>query len=253
VRITNPKLATLEPTWRRYRGLSVLFDNPGSRLRRGVTALEDIPVDDRHRQQLYDVLADVVEDMDPRAMRDRFGFCPLPRHSYHVTVCDGPNEHAMAGRTSPDRALATAVIADLPGSLDHAATHLDWFCDAPLLRAATGTPVTLAVCDIAVWDHVLAAHLTPADAPARNALDRVARARAELVATLQARLDLRTRTWRPHVSLGYFANRRSARAATSTLGRWNHAVAAHHTPTVTFDSAAVYGFTDMASFYRLGI
>lgn len=253
MRITNPKLATLDPAWRRYRGLSVLFDNPGSRPGPGITALEDVPVGDGQRQTLYDVLAGVVGDADPERMRDGYGFCPLPRYSYHVTVCDGPNEHAIAGATSPDGAVAAALIAELPDSLDRATAQLRWLCRSPLLGAVAANAVTLAVSDVVIWGHVLAARLVPVDTQAQGALDRIAQARAALVDQLESRLGLQTQAWRPHVSLGYFANRRSAKAATATLPQWRRALAAQRTPPIRFASAAVYGFTDMASFYRLGV
>jgi hypothetical protein len=252
VRITNPKVATLGPTWRRYRGVSVLFDNPGTRLGAGVTPLEDIPVDDPDQQRLYDNLADVVANADPEDMRQRYGFCPLPRYTYHVTVCDGPNERDIDRSTAPGRATVAAVVDELPDSLERVSTALGFLCRARVLHTIASDPVTLVATSVAIWGHVLAARLEPAGESARTALEHIARARAELSDDLQARLGLLTQSWRPHVSLGYFPNRSAAEAATASLARWHRTLSAQPQPTITFSSAAVYGFTDMISFFRLG-
>ena len=251
-RITNPKVATLAPTWRRFRGISVLFDNPGTRLAGGVTPLEAMQVDAPDRQRLYDELAGVVAQVDAGAMRDRYGFCPLPRFSYHVTICDGPNERTLSGDGAARHAAAT-LIARLPASLHLAPATLPYVCGAAVLQVVRADPITFAVSSVAIWRHVLAVRLEPATAPSGSALARVARARAQLVDDLRAELGLAVPAWRPHVSLGYFPNGAAARAAGATLPRWNGALAAGDTSTITFASASVYGFTDMVSFVRLGL
>jgi hypothetical protein len=251
-RITNPKVLDLTPTWRRYRGLSVLFDNPGMRLGPGVTPLENMPVDDPEQQRLYDNLADVVASIDADDMREQYGFCPLPRYSYHVTVCDGPNERDIDRSTVPRRAAVAAVVDGLPESLDQVSTALAFLHHARVLHAVAADPVAFVATGIAIWGHVMAAQLEPAGQSARVGLDRIARARAELSDDLQAHLGLFTQAWRPHVSLGYFPNRSAAEAATATLTRWHQALTAQPQPTIAFSSAAVYGFTDMVSFFRLG-
>lgn len=251
-RITNPKVATLEPTWRRYRGVSVLFDNPGTPTPPGVCALTELPVDNPPRQRLYDELADLVAEVDTGQMRDRYGFCPLPRNTYHVTVCEGPNERSAADVPGAHRAAVASVLDELPGSLDRMPTALRFLRGAELPAAVAANPVTFGAAGIVIWGHVLAARLEPADAPARLAIERLRRARADLDHQLRDRLGLGAQPWRPHVSLGYFANRAGADAAARPLAQWNRSLAARPRPTITFTSAAVYGFTDMVSFFRLG-
>lgn len=250
VRITNPKIATLAPTWRRYRGFSVLFDNPGARAPARMTPLADLPVEDPAQQALYDDLAALVAGADVATMREQHGFCPLPRYSYHVTVCDGPNEQDLAGAHGPAVAAAAALLDDLPHSLDRLSTELTLPHAPRLIAAVAADPVTLVVSDVAIWGHVLAARLAPADAAARVALERVSRARTHLVDELRRELGLRTQAWRPHVSLGYFANRDAARAAQPSLVQWRRALARRPRTAITYRSAAIYGFTDMASFFR---
>lgn len=231
----------------------MLFDNPGTRVGSGVVPLEHMPVDDPEQQRLYDHLAGVVAEVDSDGMHERYGFCPLPRHSYHVTICDGPNEREIDRSTAPRRAAVAAVVDGLPDSLGDVSTVLGFLYRARVLAAVRADPVTLAATGIAIWGHVLAAHLEPAGPVARVALDRIARARTELSNDLQAQLGLLSQTWRPHVTLGYFPNRPAAQAATATMPRWRDALTARPMPTITFGSAAVYGFSDMVTFYRLGL
>lgn len=241
--ITNDKLIGLEPSWRRYHGISVLFDNPGTRPGPGIVRLEDIPVDDPDRQRLYDELADAVAGGD-RRLRDRYGLCPLPRHSFHVTVCDGPNERDAVPHVS-------ALLDDLPSSLDRLAVELPFMAGAEVLTTVAGTPVTLVVSEIAIWGHVLVARLAPHGPEHRVALERVTRARDLLVQDLWTNLGLRTQRWRPHVSLGYFPNRDAADAAVAALPPAFRSLPERLRTPITFSSAAVYGFADMVSFFRL--
>lgn len=252
-RITNPKVASLAPTWRRYRGVSVLFDNPGARAGPGVIPLERMPIDDPTRQRLYDDLMGVMTDVDLDAMREQFGFCPLPRYSYHVTVCDGPNERDIAEGATSRSAQAAAVIHELPDSLHRLPDALGFLCRTRVLPTVAANPVTFEAAGIAIWGHVLAARLEPDGRSSQTALERVAQARTELANDLWAQLGLRTQAWRPHVSLGYFPNRSAAKAATATLPRWDQTLAMRPLSTITFDAASVYGFTDMVSFLRLGV
>lgn len=242
--ITNPKIASLDPTWRRYHGVSVLFDNPGTRPGPGIVRLEAIPVDDPDQQRLYDALAAAFTDEDC-VLRNRYGFCPLPRHSYHVTVCDGPNERDAA-------AGAAAILEGLPDSLDRLDAEMGYLARARVLAAAGTNAVLLEASEIVVWGHVLAVRLSPVDAPARVALERIARARSELVDDLRTHLRLRTQPWRPHVSVGYFPNRNAAARAHAERRAWSGSLPQNLRSTIAFDSAAVYGFTDMASFFRRG-
>jgi hypothetical protein len=241
--ITNAKVASLVPTWRRYHGVSVLFDNPGTRPPRGVVPLVDIPVINPQLQRLYDGLARAVTNLD-EAWRNRHGLCLLPRHSYHVTVCDGPNQHSRVSCVS-------ALLEGLPTSLDRLPRCLAVMTGARVLAVVPDNPVTLAVSEIVVWGHVLAARLLSVDSNSEGALDRIAAARVELTDDLWTELRLRTQWWRPHVSLGYFPNRDAASAAGEALPPACLGLPAALDTSITFASAAVYGFTDMASFFRV--
>lgn len=241
--ITNPKIASLAPTWRRHHGVSVLFDNPGTLPAPGVARLDDIQVTDPAAQRLYDELSAIRASLD-RRFHVEHGLCALPRSSFHVTVCDGPNErHAIAS--------LAALLDGLPRSLERLPDDLSVLAHTRLLAAVARQPVTFTAGQLVVRGHVLAAALSPAGADDARTVQRISTARDDLVDALWARLRLPSQPWRPHVSLGYFPNRAAARAAGRALPDRLRTLPAGSTSPITFTHAAVYGFTDMASYFRL--
>lgn len=247
--ITNPKVAGLEPTWRTWRGVSVLFDNPG--LPSG-DRLEDATAPGVPEQRLYDDLSVLIDAARPAALRAAYGFCPLPRSTYHVTVCDGPNEQELARVKGPGTAEITALVAALPDSLGQVPAALAFADPDALLRAVTENPVTLAAHETVIWGSVLAARLVAANEDSTGALERIAGARQAVADAFNTSLGMAPRPWRPHVSLGYFANREGARRAQQKLPEWNQWLAASRPPPITYRSAALYGFIDMVTFLRVG-
>lgn len=247
--ITNPKIAGLEPTWRTWRGVSVLFDNPG--LPPG-HRLEDATAAGVAQQRLYDDLAVLVDAARPSALRAAFGFCPLPRSTYHVTVCDGPNEEELAQAEAPGTAEVATLVAALPHSLAQVPAALAFAEPHALLGTAEQNPVTMTADEVVIWGSVLAVRLGAADEASAAGLAQITAARQTVARALHATLGSTVRPWRPHVSLGYFANLDGAGRAAQELDQWNRWLAASQPAPITYRSAALYGFTDMVSFFRVG-
>jgi hypothetical protein len=247
--ITNRKVASLDPTWRAWRGVSVLFDNPGATPGH---RLEDATAAGAPEQRLYDDLAVLVDASRPAQLRSAYGFCPLPRTTYHVTVCDGPNEDELASATGPHVATAGRLLAGLPDNLADVTAALTFAGWSDLLDAVARNPVTLTAEAVMIWGSVLAVQLVPRDDASHAALGQIIEAREAVVEALHANLGIAVKPWRPHVSLGYFANLDGARDAAQRLPRWNEWLAAAEAAPITYRSAALYGFTDMVSFFRVG-
>ncbi len=252
-RITNPKVAGLEPTWRTYRGLTVLFDNPGCAPPPRQIDLRDVPVDDPTAQRLYDVLAAFVDDLGADGWRCPRGFCPLPRSTYHVTVCDCLNERQLGLVERRSRSSVAALVRGVPGSLDTLPSVLPMLARPALARALGARPITFVTSGIVISGHVMAARLTAADPDSQAALDEVAAARAELADRIHTELGVGPQPWRPHVSLGYFVNGALARAADDSRSQLDRGFALVPKVPITFTSAAVYGFTDMVSYFRSAV
>lgn len=247
--ITNRKVASLDPTWAPWRGASVLFDNPG--LPPG-TQLEEATAAGAPEQRLYDDLAVLVDALRPATLRAEYGFCPLPRSTYHVTICDGPNEVELATAGGPAVGRISPLLAGLPGSLPAVADALAFAGVAALVRTVAANPVAMRSEQLVIWGSVLAARMVPADDAAREALAVVGRSRQPVADALGDSLGVAIRPWRPHVSLGYFASLELAERALEQLPVWNTWLDAAEPATITYRSAALYGFTDMVSFFRAG-
>lgn len=252
--ITNPKLQSVwPPVWKRYPGLSILYDDAGAAELSGIESLQAVSSAGHHQQPLYGRLSLVAGEIESATRRDGLGLCRLPRHTYHVTLCDGVN-HGTRTHIHPDlRWEVEQTLDELPDSLLWATTVMRLVQDPEIAWAVWSHPIEFRLEALRVWGLVLAAELRPADDRSMAAKAKHETSRSELVARLNARMGVQTQQWRPHVTLGYFANEESAtHARFHVLPQWQDFVRERTEGlSVTFRSASVYGFTDMVSFWRL--
>lgn len=252
--ITNPKLESVAPpVWKRYPGISVLYDDPACA---GLSGIEPLAPSSRaeHRDQpLYRGLRILAEAVASSTRGNEVGLCLLPSHSYHVTLCDGVNEGTRA-HVHPDvRSEVARTLDELPDSLLWPSVPMRVLQDRELAWSVWTHPITFRVEALQVWGHVLVACLEPADERSVAAKATHERARGELAARLHARLGVRTQEWRPHLSLGYFPRQdAAAHAREHVIPRWQDDMRERTEGlSVTFRSASTYGFTDMVTFWRL--
>lgn len=254
VQITTRKLASLAPpVWRAYAGLSVLYDDPGEPVRGGLQPLVSSSTAPPGDHDVYDRLADLAARIHDAAGGDDAGVGLLPRHAYHVTVCDGVHVGQRAHAHAHVRAELDAVLDGLPDSLLWHGALVRLLRAPELCDSVWAHPVRLGVDGLAVWGHAVVARLVPADERAAAALACHARDRGELAARLRDRVGVEPPEWHPHVTLAYAANHdAAARLRDEVLPAWDaHARERTAGRSVTFRSASLYGFTDMASFWRL--
>lgn len=256
VRITSTKLSGVDPPrWRPYPGISLLYDPPGCAALAGLEPLAGLPTARQREPGLYERLWGAARELAAAADAAGLALAPLPPATYHVTLCDGVNRGVL-DRVHPEhREELAATLAALPDSLLWTGPVTRLLGDPEVRWRVWRDPVTLRAEGVAVRGHALVAALVPAGQRSRAALARHATARDELVERLAARLGVEVpQPWRPHVTLGYFANEDDAARARHTLiPGWQDTVRARTArAAVTFRSAAVHGFTDMASFWRLG-
>lgn len=254
VTITNPKVSSVAPLgWKTYPGLSILYDHPESAALSGVEPLEAASPPGYGDLVLYRRLREVAEAIARPTGADEGGLCPLPRYAYHVTLCDGVNEGTRAHVHPEVRAEVERTLDELPDSLLWANPVTRLLRDPDLFWSVWSNPVTFRVEALSVWGHVLVANLGPANERSVAAKATHEATRNELAARLRTRLGLRVQGWRPHLSLGYFANEHAAaRARDRVIPRWQEDVRTRTEGlSVTFRSASLYAFTDMVSFWRL--
>lgn len=254
VHITTAKLRRVDPPeWAAYPGLSLLYDDPDSVALSGLEPLDARSWSVDRDKRLYDHLRTLTGELAASASWEPGTFCPLPRHTYHVTLCDGVNKGNLAHVPADVHDEVSRTLDGLPDSLLRPGVLRRLLADPEMAWCVWAWPISFCAEALVVWGHVLAARLVPADERSATARAAHERARADLAQRLRARLGVPVPAWRPHLSLGYFANERAAaRASEEVLPRWQeHLRQRAGGLSVTFRSASVYGFTDMVSFWRL--
>ena len=252
VPITNAKVASLDPTWGRFVGYSLLFDNPGESFRR-VGRFEELRCDVAASAELalYRELSRAVAELrrdDP----DAFGLCLLPPSSYHVTFFDGGNQANVEGAHPDCQAALRRLIEGLPDSWD------EWHeLVSPAVQSSVAIGTSIGVSFR--YSHlkcpnneVMVVALVPSDGASEAILEGLVAERLKLSDHYRSTFDFGAGPrYSPHVSLGYFANQEAGVRASAKIGELDEMLREHTQGlTVRFDSISAYAFTDMATFFR---
>lgn len=246
--VTNPKVAGFSPRWASFRGFTILFDNPGQSFtadRAGLLLATDPSL------TFYATLREQLVALDLDLLTNTYLFCPLPPPSHHVTACDGGNDANIRLMSNEERSLLATFLDDLPGSLAVPSDLVDIAANSPLVKQHW--PLRFRFDRLVIWSHsALVAALVPDDQESIAKLAAFLDARRELNAEFQRRYNFAaSEAYVPHVTLGYFANREGAQLALSQVAGWQERFAvALAERTLTFDRASLYGFTDLATFFK---
>jgi len=251
--ITNPKIFGFTPQWSQFRGFSILFDNPSDRLlsldeNRELKLLScDIETDEL---KLYKSLNQTLTLFTE--MKNTYLFCPLPSHSYHVTLWDGINEANVQDVSRKHRFNAEDLLEDLPHSFLQ--KNEFFFIDDQPLNINMEEPIILQFDKLIKWGNsVLVASLKPANSHSQTILHKIKKERKTLIEKYQENFGLITcgSSYTPHVSLGYFANKELAELSTSMIDLWNESFLSNtKEQTITFTSNSIYGFDKMTTFFK---
>lgn len=253
ITITNPKIAGFAPRWAPFGGFSVLFDNPGQ----GLTAVgrqlfltSDVDADPA--LGFYRGLRDNLARLGGDQLTNRYLFCHLPSPSYHVTLWDGGNHGNVGAVLSEHRQKLDDLLAGLPESLSLAHELISPVIDSAVV-GPLGEGLRFRYDRLELWgDVVLVARLAAADPESATRLDMLIAERRRLTADFRATYGIGPGDdYRPHVSLGYFADRELARRARSCLVDWEDSFSEPMAgQELFFAGASLYGFTDMATFFK---
>jgi hypothetical protein len=251
--LTNDKIAGFEPRWAPFRGFSLLFDNPDDSFARTGARLDLAGADRARGASFYRDLHGSVSRLGRDFLLNTSLLCLLPPGSYHVTVADGVNDGNVNGLAEEYRPSVRELLAGLPDSLGRAHVLTDLFLSSPLV-ADWDEEVRLQLGALANWSDIsVVAELVPADPASASALGRLTAERARLLQACRERFGLATADpgrFVPHVTLGYFANREWARGLSPRLPEWLSALAGELLGFLSFRRVSLYGFTDMASFFK---
>jgi hypothetical protein len=243
--ITNPKVASLEPTCARFVGFSLLFDSPGASLR------PDGRFEVVHCESELGLYRELSQ-FAVRLLDSDLGICLLPPHSYHVTVFDGGNQ-ANVGDARPEfKDSLSALLLGLPDSWNE---HHELVAPDVQFAREQGDSlnIELKVSQLRLWgNQVLVAGLEPIDEQSQAIFNQLVEARAILSNTYRTTYGFGAGPkFGPHISLAYFANESGGESASAKLDEWNEELR-HRTKglSIQFNSIRAYAFTDMATFYR---
>ncbi|AIE85908.1 hypothetical protein [Fimbriimonas ginsengisoli] len=248
ITITQGKIAGLTPRWARFPGFSLLFDNPISAYREnaGVETLA-CDVDNDSQLGFYRQANLGLQSLSPDRLLQTYGFCALPSPSYHVTAFDVANVADLVRCHSEIRDGLRTLLDQLPSP--HAFSA-DLLCRAEENEVAQSEwNLTFSYGELCQWGGVMAIRLSPVEV---DVFARFVEARAILSRGYLAQFGLgASEAFTPHVSLGYFMNREGAELARSRVTSWNEALQGFVGESkLSFRSASLYGFTDMATFFR---
>lgn len=260
IKITNNKIAGFAPRWAEFRGLSLLFDNPFPDDDLGLS-FDYIHASLRIRCSMYNprlrfykALKAALDEIGVDLLTNRYLFCPLPPESYHVTAWDGVNYDNIDKVHEDKRLEFESFLGCLPYSIDRNTEFTRKIRNSSLATATDR--ISFKFEKLTRWTKVLVARLEPADEESNDAFKRIAKERLDLNKSFKKDFGVRTSypDFSPHVSLGYFTNSKKAKLAGPRVNSWtkefNKALKKADYPTISFESISLYGFTDMATFFK---
>lgn len=251
ITISNPKVAGFAPRWATFRGFTILFDNPGDSFARHENRIEvACDVDGDAALGFYRALRDSLATLNLDTLTNTYLFCPLPPASYHVTLWDGCNDGNLQAVHAEQRPTMAEFLDGLPSSHLRPSAATKMAAASPLVTRR-GWGIRLRFERLVKWDNIgMVALLAPAD-ESRSYAELLAE-RAQLSARFRHTFGISpSEQYRPHVSLGYFANQEAAQLSTPCIEAWSRDFAARmHGLTLEFQQASVYGFTNMIGFFK---
>lgn len=248
--INSSKIEGFVPLWKLMRGWSLLFDTPGM----VAPSAQLVNFDDGNPSiNFFRNLSRAFDERESLSMTNAFLFCPLPAHSFHVTVLDGVNDHVVHSISNDFRPAFLTYLANVRNELTLPEPFGEMFESSSLLRQ-TDWNIRFSLGETVIWEHshALAVKLEPADEVSRTQLSILESEREHLYGKLNALLKADWfRPFSPHVTLGYFANPESALWARSCLPTWADKIEkAVGNETIAFHSISLYGFDRMSCFFK---
>ncbi len=251
--ITNEKVTSLKPVWAPFHGFSLLFDNPGKGLK-PMGGLKKIAcgVDSGQGLSLYKAFAESMDIIGPDKLMNTYLFCSLPNNSYHVTMWDGVNDGNSSIITTPHRVELERYLRDFPDAFSKTGKVIETVNASPIVTKSDWN-IRFRFEKLTIWSKkVLVACLSPVDEVSENILNQMLIERKKLNDRIGGLLDMDMRIgFKPHVSLGYFANTDFASRCNENLeGMQKIFNQKTEKLSIVFNSVSLYGFTDMATFFR---
>lgn len=259
LKITNTKVGAFDVRWAHFSGFTILFNNPGNNcFRQRDSGVFDLANDIYRDPSLnfYKILHENLTKLGIDSLTNRFLFCPLSSTSYHVTLFSGLNCRNVLQMDSDYRPMVENWLTTLPDSFLNTPKEILELAEMSPLCAKNDWNINFRFNGLSIWnDSVLVATLRP-DENSLLQFEQLSEERRQLKQKYYDRFHVFTESdvFRPHASLGYFANEEGARKAVEFVDQWNTLfVDALQDEILTFNNASIYGLSDMITFYKRSI
>lgn len=253
ISITNPRVAGFSPRWNSFRGFTLLFDNPGdSQADWQGYPLVAGDITGNPELGFYRGLRSGLEEIGLKMLTESYLFCPLAPSTYHVTAWDCLNDGNVMQAHPQHIPDLMQTIAELPASLQqpNTATRLPL---ASELITRENWKLRFRFDRLYKWSNfAMVVLLKPADEESEANYQTFVEARARLNTEFRQTFGIgASEVYRPHVTLGYFANAQAAQLATPCIEEWNAAIETHAGElSITLDRVSLYGFVDLEHFFK---
>ena len=255
--ISNRKVAGFNVRWASFRGFSILFNNRGDHCLQSrspqISYLHNNISNDT-ALEFYKILEEGITRLDVDTLTSQFLFCALPSSTYHVTLWGGLNYRHISQIDPQYRSTAENWLSGLPESLCNMAEDILQLPSMSSLCQKRDWSIKFRFDRLAIWNNSVLVVALRIDADSVTDFEQLVEERSRLSTQFHNRFNVLTdsKSYEPHVSLGYFANDEGARKALDFVNDWNRWFSdALQNSSLTFTNASIYGLTDMITFFKL--
>lgn len=241
IEITQPKIASLAPTWQAFRGVTILFSSLGVDAAHRV---DETLADAEPAHELFRELAARMAALTHEPWRSSYGLCPLPPASYHMTLADLVHDGNMGKLPDAQRGYfggrRIAEGREYPSALSEAVRQSGLLDIGPM----TFRPDAITILNRSA----LVLTLKARDA---DRYEAAMAARQRLANVLASVFHITLQPLTPHVSLAYFANKDCGEIAAVAVAELSRSwLPQWQSRAFSFAQPAPYVFADMATYRR---
>lgn len=250
----NPKIESpgYVAKWARFRGFSLLFDNPDIEFSKNKRYQPlDSNVDMIDSLEFYRALRDALDELDINWLVNSASFCPLPSNTYHVTVWDGLNDGNAGDIDAEQRNDLLDFFDRLPDRLNQDEQFTRPVYDSTLLTMKD-LNITFKFGKLANWGNIALLCVLDIVDEDRDVFARIADQRKILANLYRERFGIALyNEWVPHITLGYLYDPQAGSNTLAHIENWSgHFKGKTDGLTITYQQIGLYGFTDMATFIK---
>ena len=260
--LTNSKIESLVPKWSSFFGMSLLFDNPGNSLSPFFKTKEQeiFRINCPSEIPFYRGINQCLEQLSSNLPINDYLFCRLPYYSYHCTVNDLSHKDNLQDFKPTSRAAFSNVFDNYPASLDQVLEFNPFFQESEIITKKDWA-VRCQFSHRRIWgDSVIVARLKPANEKSEIKFEKLKKLRKGINDSFQElhgySQDIKDE-YSIHLSIAYFGNEQYGRKFKPLLEKFNNHFLKRMKDDegqpleIEFNSISLYGFTDMATFFKV--